>query len=163
MPPFLKYSTSTSVSMRHFVSKDFPQSVDTRIKDPGTRRPPFRAILNRSRPVHQQQRQREASANGKSSDINNKTRSCGSSSSGRRSKLRWVFGRAQKGEPRGEFWTLVYVHTYTAEGEKGIPVSFKLSADWPSKNCRGRMPIPTRLLRWMRSKDSAITAFTPCK
>ena len=31
----------------------------------------------------------------------------------------------------------------------------------PSTNCSGRIPIPTRLLRWIRSKLSAITARTP--
>ncbi len=31
----------------------------------------------------------------------------------------------------------------------------------PSANCRGRIPIPTRLERWMRSKLSAMTARTP--
>ena len=31
----------------------------------------------------------------------------------------------------------------------------------PSTNWSGRIPIPTRLLRWIRSKLSAITARTP--
>jgi hypothetical protein len=29
------------------------------------------------------------------------------------------------------------------------------------RNCNGSTPIPTRLLRWIRSKDSASTALTP--
>jgi hypothetical protein len=33
--------------------------------------------------------------------------------------------------------------------------------DWPGRNCRGRMPMPMRLERWMRSKDSARMARTP--
>ncbi len=35
------------------------------------------------------------------------------------------------------------------------------SADSPSGNCSGRMPIPTRFERWMRSYDSASTKRTP--
>jgi hypothetical protein len=41
------------------------------------------------------------------------------------------------------------------------PVSPSESALVPSGNCRGRTPMPIRLLRWMRSYDSAITARTP--
>ena len=32
---------------------------------------------------------------------------------------------------------------------------------WPSGNCNGSTPIPTRFERWMRSKLSAMTARTP--
>src|ERR1035438_1831508 len=42
-----------------------------------------------------------------------------------------------------------------------LPVSRRLCAFWPSSNCNGNSPMPTRLVRWMRSKLSAITAFTP--
>ena len=31
----------------------------------------------------------------------------------------------------------------------------------PRLNCSGSTPMPTRLLRWMRSKLSAMTALTP--
>ena len=41
------------------------------------------------------------------------------------------------------------------------PVSPSDSASSPSANCSGSTPMPTRLERWMRSKDSAITARTP--
>ena len=41
------------------------------------------------------------------------------------------------------------------------PVSPSDSAFSPSGNCSGSTPMPTRLERWMRSKDSAITARTP--
>ena len=33
----------------------------------------------------------------------------------------------------------------------------------PSMNCSGSTPMPTRLERWMRSKLSATTAFTPSR
>ena len=41
------------------------------------------------------------------------------------------------------------------------PVSPSVARFWPGRNCSGRMPMPTRLVRWMRSNDSAITARTP--
>ena len=44
-----------------------------------------------------------------------------------------------------------------------VPVSPRLSVEVPSRNCRGSTPMPTRLERWIRSKLSAITAFTPYK
>jgi len=36
-----------------------------------------------------------------------------------------------------------------------------VSTPSPGMNCSGSTPMPTRLLRWMRSKLFAITAFTP--
>ena len=44
-----------------------------------------------------------------------------------------------------------------------LPVSFRLLRSWPFSNCNGSTPMPTRLERWMRSKLSAITAFTPSR
>ena len=41
------------------------------------------------------------------------------------------------------------------------PVSWRLSADIPAANSRGKTPMPMRLLRWMRSKLSASTTRTP--
>ena len=41
------------------------------------------------------------------------------------------------------------------------PVRPSDSTDSPSGNMIGRTPMPTRLERWMRSKDSAMTARTP--
>ena len=43
------------------------------------------------------------------------------------------------------------------------PVSPSDSAFSPSANCSGSTPMPTRFERWMRSKDSAITARTPSR
>ncbi|KAG1369410.1 hypothetical protein G6F59_018711 [Rhizopus arrhizus] len=37
----------------------------------------------------------------------------------------------------------------------------RLCAFSPLRNCSGSTPMPTRLERWMRSKLSATTAFTP--
>src|ERR1039458_7430254 len=42
-----------------------------------------------------------------------------------------------------------------------LPVSPSEAAVSPAWNCSGSTPMPTRLLRWMRSKLSAITARTP--
>ena len=39
----------------------------------------------------------------------------------------------------------------------------RLLRSWPFSNCNGSTPMPTRLERWMRSKLSAITAFTPSR
>jgi hypothetical protein len=39
----------------------------------------------------------------------------------------------------------------------------RLAADWPSRKQSGSTPMPTRFERWMRSKLSAITAFTPSR
>ena len=44
-----------------------------------------------------------------------------------------------------------------------VPSSPSEAALTPSVNCSGRMPMPTRLERWMRSKLCATTAFTPSK
>lgn len=44
-----------------------------------------------------------------------------------------------------------------------LPDKLCVSAFSPSRNCKGTIPIPTRLDRWIRSNDSAITARTPCK
>ncbi len=41
------------------------------------------------------------------------------------------------------------------------PVRPSVCAFWPSMNCRGSTPMPIRFERWMRSKLSAMTAFTP--
>ena len=41
------------------------------------------------------------------------------------------------------------------------PVRPRLSAFSPDLNCNGKTPIPTRFERCIRSKLSAITAFTP--
>jgi hypothetical protein len=41
------------------------------------------------------------------------------------------------------------------------PVRPSESADSPAGNCKGRMPIPMRFERWIRSKLWAITARTP--
>jgi hypothetical protein len=43
------------------------------------------------------------------------------------------------------------------------PVRPRDSASSPALKQRGIKPMPTRLLRWMRSKLFAITAFTPCR
>ena len=43
------------------------------------------------------------------------------------------------------------------------PVRPSEDADSPSGNCSGSTPMPTRLERWMRSKDCAITARTPSR
>ena len=43
------------------------------------------------------------------------------------------------------------------------PVRPSDSADSPSGNWSGSTPIPTRLERWMRSNDCAITARTPSR
>ena len=45
--------------------------------------------------------------------------------------------------------------------KSSCPVSCSEDADWPSMYWRGMMPIPMRLLRWMRSKLSAMTARIP--
>jgi len=37
-------------------------------------------------------------------------------------------------------------------GEALTPIEPKDSADWSSSNRSGKLPMPTRLLRWMRSK-----------
>src|SRR5262249_18460523 len=42
-----------------------------------------------------------------------------------------------------------------------FPVSPRLAASSPGSSWRGSTPIPTRLLRWIRSKLLAITARTP--
>jgi hypothetical protein len=42
-----------------------------------------------------------------------------------------------------------------------VPSSPRVAADSPGAYSNGRMPSPTRLLRWIRSKLSAITARTP--
>lgn len=42
-----------------------------------------------------------------------------------------------------------------------LPVRPSASADSPVLNCRGKIPIPTKLDLWMRSYDSAITALMP--
>ncbi|SLJ77298.1 Uncharacterised protein [Mycobacteroides abscessus subsp. abscessus] len=36
-------------------------------------------------------------------------------------------------------------------------------ADSPAGNCSGMTPMPIRFERWMRSKDSVMTAFTPSR
>ena len=54
-----------------------------------------------------------------------------------------------------------YILRILSEQLIDIPVSPRLSVDWPSRNCSGRTPIPTRLDRWILSKLSAITALTP--
>ena len=41
------------------------------------------------------------------------------------------------------------------------PFSPRLSIEWPALNCSGSTPMPTRLLRWMRSKLLATTALMP--
>ena len=41
------------------------------------------------------------------------------------------------------------------------PVRPSVCAFWPAANWQGSTPMPIRLERWMRSKLSAITAFTP--
>ena len=43
------------------------------------------------------------------------------------------------------------------------PVRPSDSAESPSANWSGSTPMPTRLERWMRSKDCAITARTPSR
>ncbi len=42
-----------------------------------------------------------------------------------------------------------------------LPTSFNVCALSLPMNCSGNTPMPTRLLRWMRSKLRAITALTP--
>ena len=42
-----------------------------------------------------------------------------------------------------------------------VPSSLSDAADSPSGNCSGMTPMPIRFERWIRSKDSAITARTP--
>ena len=42
-----------------------------------------------------------------------------------------------------------------------VPSSLSDLAVSPAGNCRGITPMPIRLERWMRSKDSAMTARTP--
>ena len=42
-----------------------------------------------------------------------------------------------------------------------VPVIFSEAAVSPRLNCSGSTPMFTRLLRWIRSNDSAITALTP--
>ena len=37
----------------------------------------------------------------------------------------------------------------------------RISGPSPSRKVRGRMPMPTKLDLWMRSKEVAITAFMP--
>ncbi len=44
-----------------------------------------------------------------------------------------------------------------------VPSNSNEVAFWPLTNTKGATPIPTKLLLWMRSKLSAITAFTPNK
>ena len=41
------------------------------------------------------------------------------------------------------------------------PVKPRDWADCPSTNCKGRIPMQTRLLRWIRSYDWAMTALMP--
>lgn len=43
-----------------------------------------------------------------------------------------------------------------------LPVSRRVSAFCPSRNCSGMMPIPTRFDLWILSYDSAIMALIPC-
>ena len=43
------------------------------------------------------------------------------------------------------------------------PVRFSVLRVMPSLNCSGSTPMPTRFERWMRSKVSHITAFTPSR
>src|SRR3546814_8955837 len=43
------------------------------------------------------------------------------------------------------------------------PVRPSVSRVWPSTNCNGSTPMPTRFERWIRSKLSTITARTPSK
>jgi hypothetical protein len=42
-------------------------------------------------------------------------------------------------------------------------VNLSSSAPSPGMNWSGTIPIPAKFDRWIRSKDFAITAFTPCK
>ena len=42
-----------------------------------------------------------------------------------------------------------------------LPSRAKLLRSSPSLNCSGKIPMPTRFERWMRSKLSAITTRTP--
>ena len=42
-----------------------------------------------------------------------------------------------------------------------LPVSPRLDQVVPDLNCSGSTPMPTRLLRWMRSKLRATTAWMP--
>ena len=44
-----------------------------------------------------------------------------------------------------------------------VPSSLSDAADSPAGNCSGMTPMPIRLERWMRSKDSVITARTPSR
>ena len=44
-----------------------------------------------------------------------------------------------------------------------VPSSLSDAADSPAGNCSGMTPIPIRFDRWMRSKDSVITARTPSR
>ena len=41
------------------------------------------------------------------------------------------------------------------------PLSPSDARFWPATNSSGKMPMPIKLLRWMRSNDSAITARMP--
>ena len=43
------------------------------------------------------------------------------------------------------------------------PVSPNDCRVWPAVNSSGSTPMPTRFDRWIRSNDSAITAFTPSR
>ena len=44
-----------------------------------------------------------------------------------------------------------------------VPSSLSEAADAPAGNCSGMTPMPIRLDRWMRSKDSVMTARTPSR
>ena len=43
------------------------------------------------------------------------------------------------------------------------PVRFSVLRVMPALNCSGSTPMPTRFERWMRSKVSHTTAFTPSR
>ncbi len=45
-----------------------------------------------------------------------------------------------------------------AMSKVSVPSSLRLAADSPAGNCSGMTPMPIRFDRWMRSKDSVMTA-----
>lgn len=73
-------------------------------------------------------------------------------------------GFEAKQTPKKLTWTLIIWPGLTSSGMVIVyvssPVRPRVLASCPSTNCRGIMPMPTRLERWMRSNDSAMTAAT---
>ena len=61
------------------------------------------------------------------------------------------------------FWRGVTSPSMPMRSNVSVPSSSSVCAVVPSLNCSGSTPMPTRLLRWMRSKLCATTARTPSR